>query len=129
MIILDTHVWIWWVSEPEKLSTEALAAVNYSRPIGICPISCWEIATKTVNGKLSLDRPLRMWVRQALARPGVILTELSADIAILAGELGQQAFHGDPADRLIVATAIEHGAELVTKDRRIGAFASVRTVW
>ena len=115
--------------EPEKLSTEALAAVNYSRPIGICPISCWEIATKTVNGKLSLDRSLRVWVRQALARPGVILTELSADIAILAGELGQQAFHGDPADRLIVATAIEYGAELVTKDRRIHAFASVRTVW
>jgi PIN domain nuclease of toxin-antitoxin system len=97
--------------------------------IGICPISCWEIATKMVNGKLSLDRPLRKWVRQALARPGVILTELSADIAILAGELGQQSFHGDPADRLIVATAIEHGAELVTKDCRIRDFANVRTVW
>lgn len=129
MILLDTHVWIWWVSEPEKLSPEALATINYSLPIGICPISCWEIATKAANGRLSLDRPLRIWVRQALARPGVILTELTADIAILAGELGQQAFHGDPADRLIVATAIEHGAELITKDRRIRAFANVRTVW
>lgn len=129
MIVLDTHVWIWWVSEPEKLSVKALAAINYTRTVGICPISCWEIATKVTQGKLSFDRPLRVWVRQALARPGVILTELSADIAILAGELGQQGFHGDPADRLIVATAIEHGAELVTKDRRIRAFANVRTVW
>ncbi|MCZ6872781.1 MAG: PIN domain-containing protein [bacterium] len=53
----------------------------------------------------------------------------SADIAIRAGGLGQQGLYGDPADRLIVATAIEHGVELVTKDRRLRSFAPVRTVW
>ena len=129
VIILDTHAWIWWVSEPEKLSDKACAAINYARAIGIAPISCWEIATKVAQGKLALDRPLRVWIRQALARPSVILMELSAEIAMRAGELGQQGFHGDPADRLIVATAIEHGVELVTKDRRLRSFAPVRTVW
>ena len=129
MIVLDTHAWIWWVSEPAKLSPKALAAINYARTVGIVPISCWEIATKVAQGKLTLDRSLRQWVRQALGRPGVILMALSADIAIRAGELGQHGFHGDPADRLIVATAIEHGAELVSKDRHIRAFAHVRTVW
>jgi PIN domain nuclease of toxin-antitoxin system len=89
VIILDTHVWIWWVSEPDTLSGKALAAINYARAIGIAPIRCWEIDTKVAQGKLTLDRPLRVWVRQALARPGVILMELSAEIAIRAGELGQ----------------------------------------
>ncbi|MBI3962794.1 MAG: type II toxin-antitoxin system VapC family toxin [Deinococcus sp.] len=129
MIVLDTHAWIWWASEPEKLSSRALAAINYSRAIGICPISCWEISTKVAQGKLTLDRDLRVWVQQALARPGVALLHLSADIAITAGQLGRQGFPGDPADRLIVATALHHGAELITKDKTIRSFRQVRTCW
>ncbi len=129
MTVLDTHAWIWWVSDPAKLSHKAQAALHYATNIGICPISCWEIATKAAQGKLTLDREIRVWMRQALARPGVALIPISPDIAITAGQLGQQGFHGDPADRLIVASALQHGAELITKDRNIRTFPLVRTVW
>lgn len=129
MIILDTHVWIWWVSEPHLLSQKALAAIDYATTVGICPISCWEIATKVSHGKLELDRDIRIWTQQALARTRVALVAISADIAVTAGQLGQQGFHGDPADRLITATAMHHGAELITKDKNIRAFPHVRTVW
>ena len=129
MIILDTHTWIWLVSEPSKLSQKAHAAINYAETIGVCPISCWEIATKVAQGKLILDREVQVWVQQALARPHVTLTAISAEIAITAGQLGQQGLHGDPADQLIAATAMEHGAELVTKDENLRAFPLVRTVW
>ncbi len=129
MIVLDTHVWIWWVSEPGRLSSRADAAIASARQVGICPISIWEISTKEAKGKLSLDRDLDVWVRQALARPGAVLLELSPEIAILAGKLGERGFHGDPADRMITASAMCHGVELVTKDQAIRAFDGVRTVW
>jgi PIN domain nuclease of toxin-antitoxin system len=129
VIVLDTHSWVWWVSEPDRLSSEARDAVLYAGRLGICPISVWEIATKVTRGRLTLDRDLRVWVRQALARPEAVLLDLTPDIAVRAAELGSQGFHGDPADRLIAATAIVHGAELVTKDRKIRAFPGVRTVW
>lgn len=129
MIVLDTHVLVWWVSDPGKISSKALSAIHYAKQLGVCPISCWEISTKVSKGHISLDRDLRVWMRQVLARPSVLLLDLSAEVAIAAGELGEQGFHGDPADRLIVATALHLGAELVTKDAAIRAFTPVRTVW
>ena len=129
MIVLDTHVWIWWVSEPEKLSAEAKSAIEYAESGGICPISCWEISTKVAQGKLELDREVGLWVRHALARPALQLLDLTADIAVMAGQLGLAGFHGDPADRLIAATALCHGTQLVTKDQMIRDFPGVQTIW
>ena len=129
MIVLDTHVWIWWVSEPDRLSARAHAAIRDARQIGICPISIWEISTKAAKGKLALDRDLDIWVHQALALPATVLLELSPEIAILAGQLGERGFHGDPADRLITASAMCRGVELASKDQAIRAFTGVRTVW
>lgn len=129
MIVIDTHVWIWWSSKPDRLSERAYAALTYAQQVGICPISIWEISTKVAKGKLVLDRSLDVWVRQALARTEARLLEISPEIAILAGQLGKQGFHGDPADRLITATALTHGGELVTKDQTIRDFTGVRTVW
>jgi len=129
MIIIDTHIWIWLVSDPEKLSQKAVSAIEYSKIIGVCPISCWEISTKVTNGKLSLDRNIDVWVQQALARPRIKLIDMSSEIAVLAGKLGNEGLHGDPADRLIAATAIHHGADLVSKDRAIRLFPKVHSIW
>ena len=129
MIVLDTHAWIWWVSDPRKLSAKARRAIDYAKAVGLCPISCWELSTKVAHGKLTLDRELHLWVRQALGRPPLQVLDLSPDIAVAAGQLGREGFHGDPVDRLIVATALHHGAELVTKDEKILAFPKVRGVW
>jgi PIN domain nuclease of toxin-antitoxin system len=129
VIVLDTHVWLWWVSDPDRLSSAARSALDYSRRIGLCPISCWEIATKVANGRLELDRDVGVWVSQALAKPALEVLPLTAEIAVAAGRLGLEGFHGDPADRLIVATAREHGVPLVTKDAAIRGFPGVQTIW
>lgn len=129
MILLDTHAWIWWVSEPARLSVPARTALEYAKRVGLCPISCWEISTKVANGRLELDREVGVWVSQALARPALELLPITAEIAVDAGQLGRLGFHGDPADRLIVATARHQGVPLVSKDAAIRAFAGVQTIW
>lgn len=129
MIVLDTHAWIWWVSDPDKLSRRARDAIGQARDIGLCPISCWEVATKVATGKLQLDRAPRTWVKQALANPRLTLLALTEDIAVTAGLLGREGFHGDPADRLIAATAMHHKAALVTRDKSIRAYRALKTIW
>lgn len=129
MIVLDTHAWLWWVSSPEMLSPAARDAMEGARSLGISPISCWELATKVAQGKLRLDRELDVWVHQALARPRLRVAELLPEIAVAAGQLGAEGFHGDPADRMIVATTLHHDSLLVTKDQAIREFKTVRSVW
>ena len=128
MIVLDTHAWIWWVADPERLSTAARKAIEKERVRGICAVSVWELAVLIQRGRLVLDRDVAEWVRDALALPGVELLPLTPEIALAAGgpELG---LHGDPADRMIAATALGHGARLVTKDEQLQAAQSLDTVW
>lgn len=129
MILLDTHAWIWWVSDPGKLSNAAHEAIEGAREVAISPISCWELATKVVRGRLHLDRDLDVWIHQALARPRLRVAHLLPEIAVAAGRLGTEGFHGDPADRMIAATALHHGVALVTKDQAIRSFSRVRSIW
>ena len=129
MILLDTHVWIWAVAEPARLSERAAQAIEYSKGLGLCPISVWEISTQEALGRLSLDRPLDVWLAQFLAQPRLKVLDLLPQIAARAGQLGKEGFHGDPADRMIAATALHHGIPLVTKDSSIRAFGRVETIW
>ena len=129
MIVLDTHVLIWLASDPEKLSQKAQKAINYADILGICPISYWEIATKVTKKKLILDREVTTWIKQTLALPRIEALNLGTEIATKAGLLSREDFPGDPADRMIVATAQVNGAELVTKDKIIRSFSGVRTIW
>ena len=80
------------------------------------------------KGRLELDRDVLVWIRQALALPRVTLVPLTPEIAVRSTRLGA-AFPGDPADRILVATARELGASLVTKDRILRSAEGVRTVW
>ncbi|MFT5430011.1 MAG: PIN domain nuclease of toxin-antitoxin system [Myxococcota bacterium] len=129
VIVLDTHAWIWYVADPDRLSEPARLAIAGASSIAVSPISCWEIATKAARGKLILDRDVDVWIRQALACDRVELTPISASIATQAGLLGNSGFHGDPADRILAATAMAAGTCLVTKDAQIQAFEPVQTVW
>lgn len=130
MIVLDTHVWIWWASDPDRLSPAASAAVDAAEGIGISAISAWEVAMLADRGRLGLDRPAALWVRAALAGDSR-LTELplTAGIAARSVALGADGMHGDAADRFIVATARAHDAVLVTRDEAIRAFDPAGTVW
>jgi PIN domain nuclease of toxin-antitoxin system len=96
--------------------------------VGISAISAWEVATLARLGRIVLDRAPVRWVAQALAGPRVVELPVTGTIAAAAGSL-DDAFPGDPADRLIYATALAADAVLVTRDRAISAYDPRRTVW
>ena len=128
MIALDTHAWIWWVTAPERLGKKASRAIKKASRIGIPAISVWEIATKAQRGKLKFDRPYPVWLDQALAEdPRTELIALVPRIAIATAEL--RWAHADPADRMIVASALVHQIPLVTADERIWDSKLVSCVW
>lgn len=128
MIVLDTHAWIWLRSDPDRLPSAARRAIDRERAM-LATISCWELATLVRLGRLALDRDATAWVSNALtAEPPVEAVSLGRDVAVAAGELGEP-FPGDPADRIIYATARSLGCRLVTKDRRLRDFAPDDTIW
>ncbi len=90
-------------------------------------ISCWEVAKLVEVGRLDLDRPVGEWLAQALAPPEIRLIELTPQIAVTSTQL-PGAFHRDPADQIIVATARVYDVEVMTVDRRIVAYEHVRTL-
>jgi len=129
MIVLDTHAWLWWLAAPGRLSRSAKQAIERAPRIGVSTLSAWEVAMLALRGRISLDRDVGLWVRQALADERVESLAPSADVAVSAGLLDAQSFPGDPVDRLIYATARSVGATLVTRDAAMRAFDSASTLW
>lgn len=130
MVVLDTHVWLWWVATPDKLSRAARQAIDGAEEVGVSAISAWEIAMLVDRGRITLDRPPARWVRDAIAADGrTVAVPLSAAVAVAAGQLGGEGLHGDPADRFIYATARDRRAQLVTRDTALRAFDPAGTVW
>lgn len=130
MILLDTHAWIWWSTDHDRLSAPARAAIRDADEVGVSAISAWEVGMLAARERIALDRPVSTWVRQALsADPRTVEIPLSATVALQAAALGTDGMHGDPADRFILASARHMGAPLVTKDRALRAFDPAGTVW
>jgi PIN domain nuclease of toxin-antitoxin system len=129
VIVLDTHVWLWWMAVPERLSDRARATIEQAVSIGVSTLSAWEVAMLAARGRIELDREVAIWVRQALAESRVATLAPSAEVTVAAGLLDRTAFPGDPVDRLIYATARAHSATLVTRDAAIRAFDADSTLW
>lgn len=127
MIILDTHIWIWWVDENPKLSAQNLEIIqtHQDSSLGISIISCWEIAKLVEKGRLSFDCTAEEWLELALAYPGIELLDLSLPIVLQSTRLS--GFHNDPADQIIVATAKVYNASLLTQDQKILNYSDVET--
>ena len=128
--LLDTHAWVWWVTEDRRLSRPARRAIETgqaSDTLSLSLISIWEVAKKVEKGQLVLDRPVDDWLDLATVRPGLHLAELTRPILSESCRL-PSPFHGDPADQIIVATARDRDAVVVTKDRQIREYVHVRSI-
>jgi PIN domain nuclease of toxin-antitoxin system len=128
VIVLDTHAWIWHVTESDRLSKSARAHIKREEALGVHPISCWEVATLVERGRLRFQQSVAQWVELAVARPKIELLGCSAAAAVRAAQLGD-TFPADPADRLIVAAALEANVPLVTKDERIREWGGIKVIW
>jgi PIN domain nuclease of toxin-antitoxin system len=128
VIVLDTHAWLWWAADRAKLPKKLQRRLSSARELAISAISCWEVGMLVERGRLRLRGDTRMGIRDALSLDKLRVIPVTDAIAIEAGLLGP-SFHGDPADRLIVATALDLCATLVTKDERIRRSKLVVTLW
>ena len=129
-VLLDTHVWLWWLLGSERLRPEERRALDRLAGSGsplLSAMSLWEAQMLHSKGRLSLDRPFPAWLRLA-ADPGVVaVLPPDVDVVVALDQL-PPSFHGDPADRLIVATALCHGLPLATHDSAIQA-SCVIPIW
>lgn len=125
-LLLDTHIALWLDSGDERLSIATRALIDDCWQNGgtlyLSAVTAWEIALLVDTGRVDLDRLPENWVERFLDRPGIAPVPLGWRVACRAYRLHPLA-HRDPADRLLIATAIELGCPLVTYDERIAGFA------
>ncbi len=139
MILLDTHVVIWWANGDHlRLSANALAAIDAAidsagQPGGspgllVSAISCWEVAMLVNRGRLALSLDVERWLALLASHPAVRLLALDPTVAVAATRL-PEPFHADPADRFLVAQARELGIPLLSADSKIRSYGHVRSFW
>ena len=135
MILLDTHVLIWWVNgDLSRLSKAALAAIesnrqsNQKQQLLVSAISYWEVAMLLERGRLSLSMDSEKWFNLISAIPAIKFLPLQPRVAINATQL-PVPFHADPADRFLVAQARQLNLPLVSADARIRQYAHVQSIW
>jgi PIN domain nuclease of toxin-antitoxin system len=131
LLLLDTHCWLWaQLGLVQHLSRAALAAIRNAESAGgllVSVISIWELAMLESRGRVALPMNIRTWVEQALQQPGVSVAALTPEITIESVHL-PGTLHGDPADRMLVATARVLRATLLTKDNRLIQYSRQRHV-
>jgi PIN domain nuclease of toxin-antitoxin system len=129
--LLDTHTWIWWNMNPANLSDKVRQVIadseKYSELL-LSAISPWEFCKLLEKKKLGISCPPEEWLKEALDMPKFRLVELTPIIAYRSTSL-PQPFHNDPGDQIIVATAREENATLLTKDGKIRQYSYVKTLW
>ena len=132
MIVLDTHILIWWVDSPQKLSKKAREIIEKEKlkkgNISVSSISALEIYRLVKNGRLQLTTPIESWMGKIESLPSIQFIPVDNSIASLSVAL-PNFDHEDPADRIIIATALNIGAKLITSDKRILKYKKVKTIW
>jgi len=123
-IVLDTHAWVRWIAETESLAPAILASISTASDVLVSSISCWEVAYLTKRGRLSLPMPMDAWMKAATVGSNIAVVSISQEIAVASANLPD--VHRDPADRIIIATALVLDAQLVSFDSRFGAYDGLR---
>ncbi|MGQ0510801.1 MAG: type II toxin-antitoxin system VapC family toxin [Betaproteobacteria bacterium] len=131
MIVLDTHALVWWVSRSERLRARARGAIADALrkgPVTASAISFFEIATSVRRGRLDLGLPLAEWQAEVRKLAELRIEPVSVEIAQVAGGF-QDDMPGDPADRIIAATALVLHARLITADAYLRKHPRLQTIW
>lgn len=124
MIVLDTHVWLWWVNlDADHLKPAWRTRIEASEPVGVSAISCFETAWLVRHGRVVLPCPLDEWFELALAGSGIELLAITPRIARVAAELPEH--HRDPQDRLIIATTLVHDGTLISVDSKFPLYSEL----
>ena len=130
-LLLDTHYWLWLQGGlGDRLTAQNLEIIRHAASAGkllLSVFSVWEVGMLESKGRLQLHTSCAQWVEEALAMPGLTLAQLTPAIAIESSHL-PGTFHGDPADRIIVATARVMKARLLISDRNIPTYGRQRHV-
>lgn len=124
-VLLDTHVLYWWSTESRQLSQAATRALAGADELAVSGITWYELAWLAGHERIAVAIPIRSWLDRLAGQ--VRTLGISPAIAYMAATL-PSSFPGDPADRLIYATAIEHGLSLVTKDSRLRRYRHPRPI-
>lgn len=127
-VLLDTHVWVWWLTRESRLSRTELEALDAEARRGelfLASISLWEAQMLHAKGRLELPLAFSDWLERAAAPRMLTLVPMDVGVVLALDKL-PPSFHGDPADRLIVATARAHGLPLATHDARIRRSRTVK---
>jgi PIN domain nuclease of toxin-antitoxin system len=121
MIVLDTHAWIWWVNEDEEAGKcQWRDLVSDADHVAVSSISCFEVAWLAQHGRIKLHLPMQEWFKKASSGSGIEIQDITPQIAEMAVTLPEH--HSDPQDRLIMATAIVHRAQLISADGKFAEY-------
>lgn len=129
MIILDTHAWIWFIDDPDKIGSKALTAIEkalLNQKLYISSISAWEMLLLEKKGRLKLAIPAEVWLERCEKTNLFTFIPVNNTISRISVSLD---IHADPADRFIAATTIYLGGTLITKDRKLRTSKKVKTLW
>ena len=129
--LLDTHVWIWWHMHPQNLSRKITSLIKKKdryEELLLSAISPWEFSKLLEKGRIGISCDPESWINSALDMPKLRLVPLSPVLAYRSTIL-PPPFHGDPADQIIVATAREEKATILTRDKIILKYKHVRSLW
>jgi PIN domain nuclease of toxin-antitoxin system len=116
VIVLDTHIWVRWLLSADPLPDPLVAQIQNEAQVGISSISCWEVTMLVARNRIELSLPIDDWLKEATLKSGVEVIPIDCKIAKLAADLPQH--HRDPADRIIIATALYLGASLMSLDQQ-----------
>jgi len=125
-LLLDSHVFLWALGQPELLSQRVRAELSRADEVWLSAATVWELGIKVALGKLTLATPLRDLLRGAIQQGGVRILEVSAEHALRAAEL--PLHHRDPFDRLLLAQAQSEKLTLMSRDSRLAAY-EVSLLW
>jgi PIN domain nuclease of toxin-antitoxin system len=131
VILLDTHAFVWWISSPQKLSKRARKSIDIAAGqsgIHVSSISIWEIVLLVSRNRLKFSIEVEDWINRCESLPFLNFVPVDNHVAIKANRL-PEPLHQDPADRMILATALILNATLITRDDKLQQYHHVQSLW